>query len=81
MARDWPGHGSTTDYGDMPLGLYRTDPGSAWHWHDGSPFDWTNWDDGEPRDGNFAHMNIVSGKWSVQIGDESGAVTCQRPSC
>ncbi|MBD3221929.1 hypothetical protein GF314_11875 [bacterium] len=48
------GGNQQTPLGDPWLGGYQNSPNSPpdenWHWVTDEPWDWTNWDDGEPND-------------------------------
>jgi len=58
------------------LGGYQTskddEPGGNWAWLDGTPWDYTNWDNREPSNSNNIEDNVEmwqsSGKWNDQKG-------------
>lgn len=65
-------------YGNIPLGIGGSDLGSEgqWYWLDGEPFEYTNWNSGEPNNGQGRGQSYIqmyiNGKWDDYYGGYDG---------
>merc|ERR1711915_805977 len=69
------------------IGAYRVVDGqNKWAWYDGTPWDYTSWNSGEPNDfgskedfvGMYAHAQYA-GKWNDNAGIHQYTFVCQAP--
>merc|ERR1719312_1120672 len=78
---------SITNQQNTLIGAYRVVDGqNKWAWYDGTPWDYTSWNSGEPNDfgskGDFVEMYAhaeYSGKWNDDAGINQYAFVCQAP--
>ena len=78
---------SITNQQNTLIGAYRVVDGqNKWAWYDGTPWDYTSWNSGEPNDFEskedfvemYAHAQY-SGKWNDDAGINQYAFVCQAP--
>ena len=83
----WPGLNFSGLTRSLWLGGYREDAGKngrweEWQWHDGSPWNYTNWAKGEPNNakGNEHHLELwwAPPLWNDERGQSRHGYICQK---